>query len=68
MGPYTLQDEYERDNPPPDDLDADEDEIEVIRSGFTPGETYTFRAEAVNQSGPNDGGTDPDFDNVLVDS
>ena len=66
VGPYTAFHTYSRDDPPADDLDEDEDKIEVIRSGFTPGETFTFRAEAYNQSGPSAGG--PDSDNVLVDS
>ena len=66
VGPYTAFDTYFRDEPPADDLDVDEDEIEVIRSGFTPAETFTFRAEAFNQSGPSTAGGDSD--NVLVDS
>lgn len=65
VGPYTPFQTYYRDNPPADDLDANEDEIEVIRSGFTPGEQYTFRADAWNQSGP---AANSDFDNVLVDT
>ena len=66
VGEYTELDTYFRDNPPSDDLDPDEDEIEIIRSGFSPGQQYTFRAIAGNQSGPNSGG--PDFDNVNVDN
>jgi hypothetical protein len=65
VGPYTAFETYFRDDPPLDDLDVDEDEIEIIRSGFTPGESLTFRAEAFNQSGASLGGADTD--NVLVD-
>jgi len=66
VGLYTPFETYFRDALPADDLDVDEDEIEIIRDGFTPGETFTFRAECFNQAGASTGGADTD--NVTVDN
>ena len=49
-GPYTPFENYFRDNLLIDNLNGD-DEIEVIRNGFTSGDTYTFRAKAWNDVG-----------------
>ena len=66
VGPYTPFESYYRDSPPSDDLDSREDRIEIIRSGFTAGDSLTFRAEAWNVGGVNSGGGDTD--NVTVDN
>lgn len=66
IGEYTHYKTYERDNKPADDLDSREDRIEVITDGWTPGDSYTFRAEASNVAGTSSGGADSD--NVTVDN
>lgn len=66
VGEYTHYKTYERDNKPADDLDTREDRIEVITDGWTPGDSYTFRAEASNVAGTSSGGADTD--NVTVDN
>ena len=66
VGEYTHYKTYERDNKPADDLDADEDEIEVITDGWTAGASYTFRAECSNIAGTSSQGADSD--NVTVDN
>jgi hypothetical protein len=66
VGQYTHFHTYERDNKPADNLDASEDEIEVITDGWTAGASYTFRAEASNIAGTSSGGADTD--NVTVDN
>jgi hypothetical protein len=66
VGEYTHYKTYERDNKPADDLDSRENRIEVITDGWTPGDSYTFRAECSNVSGTSAGGADTD--NVTVDN
>ncbi len=65
IGTTIIENAYDRDFPPSDDLNALEDRVEVIREGaFNPGDAITVRCVCTNPSG-----TSPaDSANVIVDS